>query len=157
MDINLYNQPLISTFQWNQSNYYYLFNILDELSHRTNPPPESPIAQDKMDGATSSIKRVIANFTTPILFNIDREPTREALINIHQLISVNALSVESNIVGGRHIHLAQTMTAREYMNEVFYTTVHPSIMKEGKDNSDLCLHFPTTSIRVNKYIYVIYL
>ena len=115
MDINLYNQPLISTFQWNQSNYYYLFNILDELSHRTNPPPESPIAQDKMDGATSSIKRVIANFTTAILSNIGRGPKREALTNIHQLISVNAAFVASNIVGGRHIHFTLTMTAGEYM------------------------------------------
>ena len=42
-------------------------------------------------------------------------------------------------------------------NEVFYTTVDPSITKEGKNDSDLCLHFPTTLLRVNNYIYVIYL
>ena len=42
-------------------------------------------------------------------------------------------------------------------NVVYCTTVDPSTTKEGKIYSDLCRSFPTTSIRGNKYIYVIYL
>ena len=36
------------------------------------------------------------------------------------------------------------------------TTVGPSTTKEEKNYSDLCGHFPTTSIRGKKYIYVMY-
>ena len=42
------------------------------------------------------------------------------------------------------------------INVVFSTTVEPSTTKEGKTYSDLCGCFPTTSIRKNKYIYVMY-
>ena len=43
---------------------------------------------------------------------------------------------------------------------VFSTTLDPSTMMEGGGGgaySDLCGHFPITSSRVNKYIYVMYL
>ena len=40
-------------------------------------------------------------------------------------------------------------------NNVFFcTTVDPSTTKEGKIYSYLCRHIPTTSIRGNKYIYL---
>ena len=42
------------------------------------------------------------------------------------------------------------------MNVVYCTTLEPSTTKEGKIYSDLCGCFPTTSIRRNKYIYVMY-
>ena len=41
-------------------------------------------------------------------------------------------------------------------NIVFCTTVDPITKKNGGIYSDLCGRFPTTSIIVNKYIYVIY-
>ena len=41
-------------------------------------------------------------------------------------------------------------------NVVFCTTVDPSTTKEGNVYSDLCGWLPTTSIRGNKYIYVVY-
>ena len=41
-------------------------------------------------------------------------------------------------------------------NVVYCTTVDPSTTKKGKIYSDLCRHFPTTSSRGNKYIYVSY-
>ena len=64
-------------------------------------PPSSPtIVRNKMVGATISVERFLANFPTPILPKIGREPTREGLIKIHQLISGNAASVASNLGGG---------------------------------------------------------
>ena len=41
-------------------------------------------------------------------------------------------------------------------NLVFCKTVYPSTTKEGKIYSDICGSFPTTSIRGNKYIYLMY-
>ena len=42
------------------------------------------------------------------------------------------------------------------MNIVYFTAVEPSTTKERKIYSDLCRRFHTTSIRGNKYIYVMY-
>ena len=42
------------------------------------------------------------------------------------------------------------------MNVVYCTTVEPTTTKEGKIYSDICRRFPTTSIRGDKYIYVMY-
>ena len=53
-----------------------------------------------MAGEASSIEGVLTYFLTPVLPNIDGEPTREGLIDIHQLISVNAASVALNLGGG---------------------------------------------------------
>ena len=50
-----------------------------------------------MAGTTSSVEGVLTDFPTPIIPKISREPTREALINLHQLISGNTVSVESKI------------------------------------------------------------
>ena len=41
-------------------------------------------------------------------------------------------------------------------NVVYFTTVDPSTTKEGKIYSYICGHFPTTSSKVYKYIYVMY-
>ena len=67
-----------------------------------------------MAGSTSSFKGVLMDFLTPILRNIDGEPTREVLIEIHRLIIGNAASVASNLRGCRHGHLALTMTDEYY-------------------------------------------
>ena len=53
-----------------------------------------------MEGATRSVEGVLADLPTIILTNICREPTREGLIAIHQLISGNAVFVASNLRGG---------------------------------------------------------
>ena len=64
-----------------------------------------------MVGGTSSIKGVIAELPTHILPKIERELTREVLIDQHRLISGNAASVVLNLGGGCHKHIALTMTA----------------------------------------------
>ena len=66
-----------------------------------------------MAGATTSVKVVLTEFPTPILPRIDREHTREGLVNLHQLISGNAASVLSNLRGCRHGHLALTITSKD--------------------------------------------
>ena len=68
-----------------------------------------------MAGTVNRVEGVLVDFLTPILPNIVREPTREFLIKIRQLISGNVASVVSKIRGGRHGHLALTMTARDYL------------------------------------------
>ena len=70
IDINLSNQPLISTCQWHQYNYHYIFNILDKFSHGKNLPSSLPISRDEMAGATKNGEGVLSDFPTPILTNI---------------------------------------------------------------------------------------
>ena len=65
-----------------------------------------------MAGATSSVDGVLADFTTPTLPNIGGQPTKEALINLHRLVSGNAATVASNIRRGRYGHLALTIKRR---------------------------------------------
>ena len=59
------------------------------MFHGTNPTLISPRVQDKMEGAKSSIERVLAGLLTPILPKISIETTIEALIDSHRLISGN--------------------------------------------------------------------
>ena len=88
-----------------------------------NPLLITTRVQDKMAGAKSSVKGVLADFLTTILPNIGREPTREVLIKIHHFISGNAASVASNLGGGRHRHLALMMTSEEYTEQTGFTYV----------------------------------
>ena len=78
-----------------------------------------------MSVATCSIEGVLADFPTPILPNIGGEPTREGLIEIHRLVSGNAAYVLSNLGGGRHGHLALTMTSEEYAAQKGLSFVRP--------------------------------
>ena len=78
-----------------------------------------------MAGPTSSIDGVLEEFPTTILPKINIEPTREGMINLHQLISGNATSVASNLGGGRHEHLLLTMTAEEYREQTGLAFVPP--------------------------------
>ena len=68
-----------------------------------------------MSEEKSSVEGVLAYLPTPILPKIGGEPTRKLLIKIHLLISGNAVSVASNLGGGRHGHINLTMTSKEYM------------------------------------------
>ena len=107
----------MSTLQWHKYNYYYLFNRLDTFSHRVKPPSIPPRTQDKIAGATSNAKGVLANFPTPILPKIGKEPTRESLINLHGFISGSVVCVESNLGGIRYGRLALTMASKVYMEQ----------------------------------------
>ena len=78
-----------------------------------------------MVGATSSVKGFLTELPTYILPKIEGEPTIEGLINLHQLVSRNAASVPSNLRGGRHRHLALTITAEEYRTQKGFTSVPP--------------------------------
>ena len=78
-----------------------------------------------MVGETSSVKGVLMNFLTPIFTKNYGEPTRAVLIEIHQFISGNAASVASNLGGGRHGHLALTMTAKYYRAQSGFAFVLP--------------------------------
>ena len=60
---------------------------------------------------------------TKILPKIDGQPIIEGLINLHRLISGNAESVPSNLVGGQCGNLALTMTAKEYRSQKGFTVV----------------------------------
>ena len=73
----------------------------------------------------SSVEGFPANFLKPIIQKIDKEPTREGLIDLHLLISVNAASVASNLGGGRHGHLNLTMTDEEYRAQTGFSFVTP--------------------------------
>ena len=78
-----------------------------------------------MSVATYSFEGILADFLTSILPKIVREPTREAIINLHRLISGNALSGKSNLVEGHHGQLELMMTAEDYLSQTFHVFVAP--------------------------------
>ena len=78
-----------------------------------------------MAGETSSVEGFLANVPTLVHPNINREPTREGLINIHRLINGNTASVVSNLRGAQHGHLALIMTVKEYMEQTGFAFVTP--------------------------------
>ena len=61
-------------------------------------------------GATTRFEGVFTGLLTPIIPKIGGEPTREGLVELHQLVSGNMASVLLNLVGGQHGHLAMKMT-----------------------------------------------
>ena len=73
-----------------------------------------PRVQEIMVRETSSIEGVLVDFPTPIISNIGGIPTRESLIDLHELVSGNVVSVASNLGGGRHRHLTLTTTSNKY-------------------------------------------
>ena len=125
MDTSSSNQTFNSTRQWRLVNLHIAFNRLEELPHRTNPPSIPTRVQDNMAGATISAEGVLVDLLTPILPNIDGETTREGIINLHWLISGNAVSLASNLRGVRHWHLALTMTDEEYRAQTGFAFVPP--------------------------------
>ena len=78
-----------------------------------------------MAGATISAEVVLADFLTPTLLNIEGEPTREGLIDLHILVIDNSASVPSNLRGGRHGHLTLVMTSKEYRTHTGFAFVPP--------------------------------
>ena len=78
-----------------------------------------------MAGETISVKGVLADFPAPILPNIDGEPTREVLVDLHQLINGNEASVALNLVGDRHRNLAVKMRANDYRAQTGSVFVPP--------------------------------
>ena len=78
-----------------------------------------------MAGTTRSVEGILADFLTPILPNIGREPTIEVLIKLHRLISGNMVSVALNLVGGRRGNLMLTTTVEDYMAQTGYAFVPP--------------------------------
>ena len=85
------------------------------MYQKTNPPSMPPRIQDRTTGTTSSVNGVIVDFLTPIIPKINGGTTRESLIELHQLISGNTVSMASKLGGGRHGHLTLTMTTEDYM------------------------------------------
>ena len=70
-------------------------------------------------------KGVLADFSTPILPNIIRQPTREALIKVHQIISLNAASVAPNLCRGHHGHLELIIIAKDNLAQTGHVFVPP--------------------------------
>ena len=83
------------------------------MAYRTNLLSKTPRVRDIMVGVVSSAEGVLVKFPRPILTKIRGEPTREVLINLHELVRVNAASVASNLGGGRHKHIRLEMTSAE--------------------------------------------
>ena len=95
------------------------------MSHGENLPSILPIVQDNVTGTANRVEGVLTDFLMLILSKTVGELIRESLIKIHQLISGNVASVASNLGGGRHVHLALTMTAEDYLAQMGYVFVPP--------------------------------
>ena len=76
-----------------------------------------------MVGGTGSLKGVFVELLTPIILNIGRELTIEALIDLNWLISRYVESVVWILRGFRNGHLALKMKSEEYMEHTGYTFV----------------------------------
>ena len=81
---------------------------------------------NKIVGEISSVDGVLADFSSPILPKIGGDLTREALIDLHQLISGNAAPMALNLRGDRNVHLTLTTIAEEYMAQTVYMFVPPN-------------------------------
>ena len=77
------------------------------------------------------VERFFLDSLIPIPPKITREPTRESIIKINQLFSGNVVSMDLNLAGGRHIHLALTMTTEDYL----YLTGHFFVPPHNTENS----------------------
>ena len=78
-----------------------------------------------MIGTKISVEGVHADLPTEIIPKIEVEPTIKVLIKLNQLISGNAASIALKIGGGRHVHLALTMTAADHMSQRGYVFLPP--------------------------------
>ena len=78
-----------------------------------------------MVGTENSVKGVLTDLSMRILHKIIREPTRDDLIKIHLLISVNSTSVAPNIGGCQHSHLSLTITVEDYLDQMWHSFIPP--------------------------------
>ena len=76
-----------------------------------------------MAGATTRVEVVLADLPTPILPYIIGEPTREGRIELHKLVSGNAASASSDIVGSWNGHLTLTTTIEDYAAQTGFAFV----------------------------------
>ena len=81
--------------------------------------------RDIPTGATIIVKGFLTDFPTPILQNIGEEPTREALIHLHQFFSGNTVSMVLNLGGDWRGHLVPMMTSKKYTAQTIYRFVPP--------------------------------
>ena len=72
-----------------------------------------------MARSTISFKGFLAYFSILIHPKIFREPTREALIGLHCILSLDATYIMSNVGRGRHSHLALTMASDDYLSQKY--------------------------------------
>ena len=73
-----------------------------------------------MAGGKSTVEGVLTYLLTTIHAKIGEKTTREALIDIHQLVCGNTASVALNLGGGWYGHIVLTMTAKEYKAQMGY-------------------------------------
>ena len=76
-----------------------------------------------MKGTENSIEGFLMDLPMPILPNISREPTRESLIEIHQRISGNAISMASKLRVGYHDYPTIMITTVDYLSQTGHTFV----------------------------------
>ena len=78
-----------------------------------------------MAGATTRFEGVFTGLLTPIIPKIGGEPTREGLVELHQLVSGNVASVLPNLGGGRHRYLTLPITSEDYKSQTGFSFVLP--------------------------------
>ena len=105
---------------------HYHFNRLDGL-YLWDEPAVAPNtgAHDVMAESTSSIEGVLADFLASIIPKVVIEPTREALVDLHFILILNAASVASKLDRGHHGHLTLTMAVDEYLAHTCHTFFLP--------------------------------
>ena len=78
-----------------------------------------------MTGETRIVDWILADFLTTILPNIVGEPTRESIIELHQIIISKAAYIASNLGGGLHGRLELTMDVENYLAQTVHTFAPP--------------------------------
>ena len=78
-----------------------------------------------MARSTISFKGFLADFSILIHPKIFREPTREALIGLHCILSSDATYVVSTVCRGSHSHLALTMATDDYLSQKYHAFYPP--------------------------------
>ena len=79
-----------------------------------------------MEGTPGNMEEVLSDLLMLILPNIVGEPTREAFVELHIIINMNAASVTSKLGGGSHGHLTLTMATDDYLDQTgnYFVPLH---------------------------------
>ena len=65
---------------------------------------------------SSTVERLIANMPCPILTKIEGMPLYEDVKIINDELTGNAVTITTNLGGGRHGYISLTLTAAVYAN-----------------------------------------
>eukprot|EP00957_Ditylum_brightwellii_P068451 5197096-Ditylum_brightwellii.AAC.1 len=73
-----------------------------------------------------TVEEIISDFSHPMVPKVSGEPTYESIHRIHKLLQENAVSMQSDLGGEAHGHLALVLTPGHYQQVTGHIFVAPA-------------------------------